>query len=146
GFASAIAPETLRLRNMMGSPEVAAFNASKIAMITHLRAVANAGRVNVQELEQVNGAIAGARNYQQLAAAVRQARRLLEIGRQNLVKSGRLNVSALTAGPPGMGGMPRGDGRTPLPTGVPRTPGIGAVSTGPSPPFPYSSMRVDPKT
>lgn len=91
-FAKGAAPYKVGAEAFFGVPDASAYNAAKIALITHLRAVANAARVNQQELAQVNGALANAHSYPALQAAVEQARSLLAKSRKYLVKTGSMNI------------------------------------------------------
>jgi hypothetical protein len=66
------------LKFQEGDPAVTKFDASKTALISHLRAVANASRVNQYELAMASNAIGEAKSYPALEAAVQEAQKRLD--------------------------------------------------------------------
>ena len=107
GLSKAAAPLKIGTEAFFGEPGAASFRAAQIGLITHLRAVANASRINQAELAQVNGALQNAHSYPALQAAVAQARNLLQKGRANLVKAGSINGRSASA-PSDMPPVPMG--------------------------------------
>jgi hypothetical protein len=116
GLSKALAPYSVAAKSTFGDVNAASFQAAKIGMITHLRAVANASRVNAQELKQVNDALINAHSYPQLQAAVAQAKDLLAKSRQYFLKAGRLSGSVGASGPTisGPGGGASANPRQPV--------------------------------
>ncbi len=90
GVANALNPLKMRAETALGDPDVGDYNATKIALINHLRAIAGVARVNQQELAQVNDALANANSVPALQAAIAQARKALNRARPSVIRVGKL--------------------------------------------------------
>lgn len=92
GLSALSTPYRLAAKGALGDPDVSDYNAAKIALIPHLRAVAGAARINQAEIDAVNGALANARTYPQLQRAITRATKLLDMAtailRKNMGMSG----------------------------------------------------------
>jgi len=91
GMGAAVNPYVRGAKFAFGSVDVAAYNATKINLINHLRAVAGVARVNQAELQTVNDALANAHTYPQLVAAIGVAKQHLERWKRLALRSGQLN-------------------------------------------------------
>jgi hypothetical protein len=119
---AALGPVARWMRRQMGDPTVQRYVEAQSSVISYVRNLANAGRINQQELNLISRGINEANSYPALAAAVEQAKLIIDYHMAPLVKAGRLMV--LTE----LGAIPTTTGTAPM--SVPTNPAVPPLPPG----------------
>jgi hypothetical protein len=104
---AALGPVARWMRRQIGDPMVQRYFEAQSTSISYVRALANAGRINQRELDVILRGINQANSYPALAAAVKQAKLIIDYHMEPLVKAGRLELpTESSALPAAMGTAP----------------------------------------
>ena len=89
---AALGPVARWMRRQIGDPAVQRYVEAQSSVISYVRNLANAGRINRKELDIISRGINQANSYPALAAAVEQAKLIVDYHMAPLVKAGRLMI------------------------------------------------------